>query len=210
MNSPNPKDLIKAGAQFAYPVQWRRWEVINVFVTQFNWKIGVEIGVNEGLNIFEVAKNNEKLKIYGVDPYKVQEENTLYEKKIGEVQKFNRKRYDNDSLNMIRRRMLKESLKYSNLKIIIDTSVNASKQFDKESIDFVFIDGDHSYESVKNDIKYWESKVKENGLIMGHDYNWGDVARAVGENFNEVWILPDNVWVASKVWLRNVRKNFNR
>ena len=112
MNSPNPKDLIKAGAQFAYPVQWRRWEVINVFVTQFNWKIGVEIGVNEGLNIFEVAKNNEKLKIYGVDPYKVQEENTLYEKKIGEVQKFNRKRYDNDSLNMIRRRMLKESLKY--------------------------------------------------------------------------------------------------
>ena len=99
---------------------------------------------------------------------------------------------------------------FRTIKIIIDTSVNASKQFDKESIDFVFKDGDHSYESVKSDIKYWEPIVKENGLIMGHDYNWGDVARAVGENFNEVWILPDNVWVASKVWLRNVRKNFNR
>jgi len=210
MNSPNPRDLIKNGVQFAYPVQWRRWDIINVFITQFNWKIGVEVGVKEGENIFQIAKNNEKIKIYGVDPYKVQEENTLYEKKIGEVRKFNIRSYDDDSLNMIRRKMLQESLYFPNLKIIIDTSVNASKQFDRESIDFIFIDGDHSYESVKNDIECWEPIVKENGLIMGHDYNWGNVARAVGENFNEVWILPDNVWVASKVWLRNDRKNFNR
>ena len=198
-NLPNPKDLIKAGAQFAYPTQWRRWDVINVFITQFNWKIGVEVGVNEGENIFEIAKNNSKLKIYGVDPYKIQKENILY----NEV-------YTDKSLNIIKRKTLKEALKYLNVEIIIDTSFNVSKQFDKESIDFVFIDGDHSYGSVKDDIKYWEPKVKENGLIMGHDYNWGDVARAVGEIFTEVWILSDNVWVASKVWLRNDRKNFNR
>ena len=203
MNSPNPKDLIKTGAQFAYPIQWRRWEVINVFITQFNWKIGVEVGVKEGENIFEVAKNNSKLKIYGVDPYRVQQENSLYERNISQE-------YTDKSLNIIKRKTLKEALKYPNLEIIVDTSENASKQFDRESIDFVFIDGDHSYESVKNDIKYWESKVKENGLIMGHDYNWGNVARAVGECFTEVWIMSDNVWAASKIWLRNDRKNFNR
>jgi hypothetical protein len=191
-NLPSPKDLIKTGAQFAYPIQWRRWEVINIFITQFNWKIGVEVGVNEGENIFEIAKNNSKLKIYGVDPYKIQKENILYNEE-----------YTDKSLNIISRKMLKEALRYPNLEIIVDTSFNASKQFDKESIDFVFIDGDHSYGSVKDDIKYWEPKVKENGLIMGHDYNWGDVARAVGEMFTEVWILSDNVWVASKVWLRN-------
>jgi hypothetical protein len=198
-NLPSPKDLIKTGAQFAYPIQWRRWEVINIFITQFNWKIGVEVGVNEGENIFEIAKNNSKLKIYGVDPYKIQKENILYNEE-----------YTDKSLNIISRKMLKEALRYPNLEIIVDTSFNASKQFDKESIDFVFIDGDHSYGSVKDDIKYWEPKVKENGLIMGHDYNWGDVARAVGENFTEVWILPDSVWAASKIWLRNDRKNFNR
>jgi predicted nuclease of predicted toxin-antitoxin system len=191
-NLPSPKDLIKTGAQFAYPIQWRRWEVINIFITQFNWKIGVEIGVNEGENIFEIAKNNSKLKIYGVDPYKIQKENILYNEE-----------YNDESLSIIKRKILKESLKYPNLKIIIDRSDNASKQFDKESIDFVFIDGDHSYESVKTDINCWEPKVKEDGLIMGHDYNWGDVARAVGERFTEVWILSDNVWAASKVWLRN-------
>ena len=191
-NLPSPKDLIKTGAQFAYPIQWRRWEVINIFITQFNWKIGVEVGVNEGENIFEIAKNNSKLKIYGVDPYKIQKENILYNEE-----------YNDESLSIIKRKILKESLKYPNLKIIIDRSDNASKQFDKESIDFVFIDGDHSYESVKTDINCWEPKVKEDGLIMGHDYNWGDVARAVGERFTEVWILSDNVWAASKVWLRN-------
>ena len=191
-NLPSPKDLIKTGAQFAYPIQWRRWEVINIFITQFNWKIGVEIGVNEGENIFEIAKNNSKLKIYGVDPYKIQKENILYNEE-----------YNDESLSIIKRKILKESLKYPNLKIIIDRSDNASKQFDKESIDFVFIDGDHSYESVKTDINCWTPIVQEDGLIMGHDYNWGDVARAVGERFTEVWILSDNVWAASKVWLRN-------
>jgi len=190
------KNFIKNGVQFAYPVQWKRWEVINLFITEFNFKSGVEIGVNEGDNIFKIAESNSKLKIYGVDPYKVQKENTLYEKNINEE-------YNDESLSIIKRKILKESLKYPNLKIIIDRSDNASKQFDKESIDFVFIDGDHSYKSVKNDINCWEPKVQEDGLIMGHDYNWGDVARAVGEIFTEVWILPDSMWVASKVWLRN-------
>ena len=141
--------------------------------------------------------------MYGVDPYKIQKENTLYEKYMGGE-------YTDNSLNIIKRKTLKKALKYPNLEIIVDTSINASKQFEKESIDFVFIDGDHSYESVKNDIKYWEPKVKENGLIIGHDYNWGNVARAVGECFTEVWIMSDNVWAASKIWLRNERKNFNR
>ena len=115
MNSPNPKDLIKNNAQFAYPIQWRRWEVINVFITQFNWKVGVEIGVNEGENIFEVTKNNPTLKMYGVDPYKIQKENTLYEKYMGGE-------YTDNSLNIIKRKTLKKALKYPNLEIIVDTA----------------------------------------------------------------------------------------
>ena len=196
-------NFVKLGMQFAYPVHWKRWDVISILIDQFNFKSGVEIGVFNGKNVFELAGKHKKLKLTGVDPYKVQEENSLYEKNINEE-------YDNKSLNIIRRNTLKEALRYSNLEILIDTSYNASAQFDKESIDFVFIDGDHSYESVKIDIQCWEPKVKENGLVMGHDYNWGNVARAVGEYFTEVWILPDNVWAASKVWLRNDRKNYNR
>jgi hypothetical protein len=196
-NNPSPKDLIATGAQFAYPSSWPRWEVINIQCIQFNFKIGVEIGVNNGENMFSLLdKGNKKLKMYGVDPYKVQPDNTLYEQRINEE-------YNDESLSMLKKQVLKEALKFPNLELIIDRSDNASKQFDKESIDFVFIDGDHSYESVKTDINCWTPIVQEDGLIMGHDYNWGDVARAVGEIFTEVWIFPDNIWAASKVWLRN-------
>ena len=84
-NNPRPKDLIKVGAQFHYPSYWPRWEVINILSIQFNYKIGVEIGLNNGENMFNLLdKDNKKLKLYGVDPYKVQEENLLYEKNIDE------------------------------------------------------------------------------------------------------------------------------
>lgn len=44
----------------------------------------------------------------------------------------------------------------------------------------VFIDADHSYEAVKNDLNYLWDVVQENGIICGHDYQL-DVKRAVDE-----------------------------
>jgi hypothetical protein len=64
------------------------------------------------------------------------------------------------------------------------TSVEASKSFEDESVDFVFIDGDHSYEGCALDIKSWFPKIKVGGLLSGHDYrnerNYG-VQKAVHE-----------------------------
>ena len=52
------------------------------------------------------------------------------------------------------------------------------------SLDFVFIDAAHDYESVKKDINAWYPKVKKEGIIGGHDYTWcDDVRRAVNEFF---------------------------
>jgi hypothetical protein len=45
-----------------------------------------------------------------------------------------------------------------------------SKLFSDESLDFVYIDANHTYESVKQDIDDWYRKVKKGGLVMGHDY----------------------------------------
>ena len=74
--------------------------------------------------------------------------------------------------------------KYS---IIENQSWNAANKFEDGSIDFVFIDADHVYESVKRDILAWLPKVKKGGIIAGHDYCelHSGVIQAVDEIFGE-------------------------
>jgi uncharacterized Rossmann fold enzyme len=55
-------------------------------------------------------------------------------------------------------------------RIIRKTSANAAQDIKDGSLDFVFIDADHSYEGCRNDINSWWSKVKPGGLLSGHDY----------------------------------------
>ena len=72
------------------------------------------------------------------------------------------------------------------IKPIRALSVEASNNFSKNQLGFVFIDGDHRYLEVKNDIKAWYDKVRIGGIIGGHDYtNAEGVKYAVDELFYE-------------------------
>lgn len=64
------------------------------------------------------------------------------------------------------------------------------------SLDFIFIDAAHDYESVKKDINAWYPKVKKEGIIGGHDYTWcDDVRRAVNEFFkNKTIYESEGCW----------------
>ena len=46
----------------------------------------------------------------------------------------------------------------------------SSKMFADESLDFVYIDANHAYEFVVEDINLWYPKVRVGGYICGHDY----------------------------------------
>lgn len=59
------------------------------------------------------------------------------------------------------------------------SSIAASARYRNNSLDFVFIDGDHRYEAVKQDIEAWLPKLKPNGILAGHDFHSEDVQRAV-------------------------------
>lgn len=49
-------------------------------------------------------------------------------------------------------------------------SIEASKFTKPESLDFVYLDADHSYEGVAADLAAWWPKLKRGGLMAGHDY----------------------------------------
>ena len=49
-------------------------------------------------------------------------------------------------------------------------SEEAAPQIADESLDFVYIDGDHSFDAVMLDLIMWSRKVRKGGLVGGHDY----------------------------------------
>jgi predicted O-methyltransferase YrrM len=75
---------------------------------------------------------------------------------------------------------------YDFLRVIVAESVAAAEQFDRESLDWVFIDADHSYEAVVADIAAWAPKLKPGGLLSGHDYGRAGVTDAVRRSFRAV------------------------
>lgn len=87
-------------------------------------------------------------------------------------------------------------------------SVEAAAGVQDASLDLVYIDAEHTYEAVRDDIAAWLPKVKPGGWIGGHDYNhpnesrngaWG-VKRAVDEAFG----APDALGVCH-TWFCRVK-----
>ncbi len=64
-------------------------------------------------------------------------------------------------------------------------SIEASKKYDNNSIDFIFIDANHEYESVKSDIEAWYPKLKENGIMAGHDIQQEGVFKALNDFYDK-------------------------
>lgn len=59
------------------------------------------------------------------------------------------------------------------------SSVEASALFLDRSVDFCFIDGEHTVEAVSNDLRAWFPKIKIGGILAGDDYYWGEVRLAL-------------------------------
>jgi hypothetical protein len=74
----------------------------------------------------------------------------------------------------------------NNINPIRKPSLEAVKDFEDGSLDFVYIDAAHEYEDVKADIIAWLPKLKPTGMIAGHDYNTDapGVKQAVDEMFS--------------------------
>ena len=72
------------------------------------------------------------------------------------------------------------------------TSLDAAARVPDGSLDFVFIDAEHSYSGCSEDIAAWLAKLRRGGLLCGHDYSeeWPGVVRAVDEAVDaHGWVL---------------------
>jgi predicted O-methyltransferase YrrM len=60
-------------------------------------------------------------------------------------------------------------------------STDVARSFNKR-IDLLFIDGDHSYEGVKEDVEAWFPKLNEKAVVIFHDIGWAEgVQKVVAE-----------------------------
>lgn len=82
-----------------------------------------------------------------------------------------------------------------------DSSESASL-YEDESLDFVFIDASHDYESILKDIKAWFPKVKVGGLFAGHDFAdpYPGIQKAVRDLLAKetVGVTPSTCWFCHK------------
>jgi hypothetical protein len=123
-----------------------------LFLKETGRLIGAEIGVDHGEYTEEFCKSG--LKIFAIDPW-------LYYKDYLRSQ---------EGMDLICKDAEKRLKPYPNCTIIRKTSMDALSEVEDESLDFVYIDGNHWFKYVAEDLVEWTKKVKKGGIVAGHDY----------------------------------------
>ncbi len=115
------------------------------------YKMGAEIGVRYGDYSFTLCDVNPDLKLLCIDPWKA---------------------YFNISDVTAQRNYEKatERLKNHNATLMRMSSKEASRIIKDGSLDFVYIDGLHDFNSALEDLTLWTPKVRYGGIVAGHDY----------------------------------------
>ena len=145
-----------------------------------NKLVGVEIGVQDGLNALSILATMPIKMLYLIDPY--QSWRGLH---LAPTQREQDIHLENAKRNL--------ASFQSQIKFILKKSENAVNDLPSD-LDFVYVDGDHSYLNVKQDIELYYAKLRHGGVIGGHDYvsDYFGVKRAVDEFAEQHKIAVNN------------------
>jgi hypothetical protein len=142
------------------------------YFNELGFKKGAEIGVCTGRYSRILLDTIPGVQLLGVDPYRPYKGYT----------DFRRVGTHNTNLNLAR----EATGDFPNYTLVLAFGNEASEWIADESLDFIFIDGNHQYPDVKQDIEHWAPKVRKGGIVSGHDYynfasGRGGVVQAVDE-----------------------------
>lgn len=133
-----------------------RDEYVPNILNDNNLKNGLEIGTFKG-EFAKIVLDKWDGILYMVDPWKGMDD---YE------DASNHKHH-----NEVYSDVIKNLEGYENRAFMLrGKSEDLNHLFSDSSLDFIYIDGNHSYEYVKLDLELWWDKIKVGGFLMGHDY----------------------------------------
>ena len=129
---------------------------------ELGFREGAEIGTDQGEYAEALLKANEYLSLLCIDPWRAEAYEKGEQPESNENQEFFDKRYQETV----------ERLKPydSRCHIIRSTSMEVADIVGNNTLDFVYIDGNHDFLNVTQDIHYWLKKVRPGGILAGHDY----------------------------------------
>lgn len=151
----------------------------------------IEIGCWKGKSSHAIAKgirdSNKKMNLTCIDTFKGAEGDPEQQQRAIEESPLEE---------------FKKNMKNFEINILVMDSKKAYYKFKDESIDFLFLDSDHTYDHTITELKLWWPKIKQGGILCGHDYKEGykAVKRAVDEFFikNKIHLFPDSIFLVRK------------
>jgi len=145
LNQPNPIKIAQS-----------RWHDLGHLLNDLGFKKAVEIGVYKGSFTQTLASRAPNMEITGVDAW------TSYDNYLD---------YPTGHLETIAYDEAKiRCAKHPNVKLIKGWSKDVAPTIEDGSLDYIYIDANHSYASCVEDINLWAKKVRVGGIVMGHDY----------------------------------------
>jgi hypothetical protein len=181
------------------PPYWTRFEFLSFLVRKLDWKAGAEIGVSDGLTISYLLARNPALHMIGVDARRGFPDHAGPDDFMD---------WPHDDL--ARLAVSKLEPYHERCLLLTGLSVEAADVVPDGSLDFVFIDADHSEAGCRADILAWLPKLRAEGWITGHDISWPGVKRAVSDTIpgyqigpDVVWFRPVHPWANWKRWLHH-------
>jgi hypothetical protein len=146
---------VTPGSKMPFGIKKYTREDMAKLFCELGYKVGVEIGVKKGEFSEIICQANPGVKLCCVDPWEPYDDYGDYTNP-GQLEGY----YP----------QAKDRLEKYGCQLVKKYSADAANDFDDNTIDFVYIDGNHRYEHVVADIVAWSKKVRTGGMISGHDY----------------------------------------